>query len=112
MRNGNRLELEVADDLGVMQADLLKLRQILLNLLSNASKFTERGTVRLHARKERAPEASEQVLFVVQDTGIGMSSEQLGRLFEDGVHRPCGGYREECMTPRADCALPSSGEDG
>jgi signal transduction histidine kinase/DNA-binding response OmpR family regulator len=79
-KNGNRLVLE-ADDLGQVHADQTKLRQILFNLLSNASKFTENGAIRLEA--ERVPTAgeSDRVHFRVIDSGIGMSAEQLARLF-------------------------------
>jgi PAS domain S-box-containing protein len=76
-KNGNRLELDCPDDPGVMSADLTKLRQTLFNLLSNASKFTEQGLVRLTVRREAG-----QVRFEVADSGIGMSAEQLGRLFQ------------------------------
>lgn len=81
-KNGNRLEAEIDPNLGVMFADLTKLRQVLFNLLSNASKFTERGTVTLTAR--RVVNGSEDhVLFSVRDTGIGMTPEQIGRLFKE-----------------------------
>ena len=76
-KNGNRLELDCPDDLGEISADLTKLRQTLFNLLSNASKFTEQGLVRLTVRREAG-----QVRFEVADNGIGMSEEQLNRLFE------------------------------
>jgi PAS domain S-box-containing protein len=74
---GNRFELSV-DDLGAAEIDDTKLRQCLLNLLSNACKFTENGVVRLSATRTR----TGLVDFVIQDSGIGMSREQQGRLFE------------------------------
>ena len=77
-KNANRLVIECADDLETMQADQTKVRQALFNLLSNASKFTEHGTITLTVQRE--PEA--WVTFAVKDTGIGMTEEQLGRLFE------------------------------
>ena len=52
-KNGNTLRLELADDLGTMRADATRVRQILFNLLSNASKFTEHGTITLQATRER-----------------------------------------------------------
>ncbi|MHB8577855.1 MAG: ATP-binding protein, partial [Dehalococcoidia bacterium] len=58
-----------------------KLRQCLLNLLSNAAKFTEQGTVSLSARRTSGPDG-EWLTFAVSDTGIGMSAEQQARLFE------------------------------
>jgi PAS domain S-box-containing protein len=80
-KNGNTLRREGTDHLGTMRADVTRVRQILLNLLSNASKFTERGTITLEARRQ-ASGAGEQVIFSVRDTGVGMTDEQLGRLFQ------------------------------
>jgi len=80
-RNGNRLEIIVEDDVGCMHADVTRMRQSLLNLLSNASKFTDGGTVTLHARIDPDSEVPS-VLFQVRDTGIGMTPEQLDRLFD------------------------------
>jgi CheY-like chemotaxis protein len=76
-RNHNALEVRQAGDLGTMHADVTRLRQCLLNLLSNACKFTERGTIRLRAARE-----GDTLTFEVSDTGIGMSAEQMGRLFQ------------------------------
>jgi signal transduction histidine kinase/streptogramin lyase len=78
-KNANRLEVECAADLGMMQADQTKVRQMLFNLLSNACKFTERGVVRLEAKRCFAP---DQIVFRVADSGIGMTPEQVGRLFQ------------------------------
>jgi signal transduction histidine kinase/CheY-like chemotaxis protein len=81
-KNGNTLKVNSADDLGMMQADLTKVRQILFNLLSNASKFTKDGTVTLDVtRKEDS--TGNWVTFSVTDTGIGMTQEQLGKLFKE-----------------------------
>lgn len=77
----NSLVVDQSDSLGTMFADLTKVRQILFNLLSNAAKFTENGTVTLHvAPTER--DALPGVEFRVVDTGIGMSREQMDRLFQ------------------------------
>ena len=77
----NRLVVEVAPDAGAMHTDVVKLRQCLFNLMSNASKFTEKGTVTLSVHREG--EMDEACLvFRVADTGIGMTEEQLGRLFQ------------------------------
>ncbi|NBR77845.1 MAG: hypothetical protein EBT76_03480, partial [Microbacteriaceae bacterium] len=76
-KNGNQLILEVAADIGSMHADITKIRQTLFNLLSNASKFTDKGTVRLRARRQ-----AENLVFEVIDSGIGMTPEQVGRLFQ------------------------------
>jgi CheY-like chemotaxis protein len=81
-RNSNRLEVEMAPNLGVMFADLTKLRQVLFNLLSNASKFTEDGTITLSARRY-VEGADEWLTFTVRDTGIGMNAEQMSRLFKE-----------------------------
>jgi len=82
-RNENRLALECPSDLGAMRSDQTRVRQVLLNLLSNASKFTEGGTITLAVEREgRAGEDEGTVTFRVSDTGIGMTPEQLGRLFE------------------------------
>ena len=80
-KKANRLDLQVAPGLGRMVSDLTKVRQILLNLLSNAAKFTERGTVTLSARRELFHDR-DHVVFDVSDTGIGMTEEQLSRLFQ------------------------------
>jgi adenylate cyclase len=81
-QNQNVLELDCPDGIGSVHADNMRLRQILLNLLSNASKFTKGGAVRLCV--VRAEEAGQHwVDFAVSDTGIGMTEEQLGRLFQE-----------------------------
>jgi hypothetical protein len=80
-KSGARLEASGMDDLGTMRSDVTRIRQILLNLLSNAYKFTQGGTVRLAvAREER--EGGDWLRFVVSDDGIGMSPDQLERLFQ------------------------------
>jgi len=75
-RNANRLVVECAA-LGEMHSDATRLKQVLLNLLSNASKFTKAGTITLAAARTGA----DMLEFRVQDTGIGMTPEQLGKLF-------------------------------
>src|SRR5437588_443538 len=81
-KNGNHFEVSCPDDIGTMLADLTKVRQSLFNLLSNACKFTEQGTVALGVVRER-DDAGEWITFAVSDTGIGMTPEQMGRLFEE-----------------------------
>jgi PAS domain S-box-containing protein len=81
-QNGNRLEVRCADGLGTMHSDLTRTRQVLLNLLSNACKFTQRGTIGLGAERERGADGGEWVVFRDSDSGIGMSPEQLGKRFE------------------------------
>ena len=80
-KNHNQLQVSCSPDLGVMYADLTKVRQILFNLLSNALKFTEGGTVLLAATRESAG-GSDWVYLQVSDTGIGMSAEQQQGLFQ------------------------------
>jgi signal transduction histidine kinase/CheY-like chemotaxis protein len=78
-RNANRLEVHCPDGLGSMHADLTKVRQGLFNILSNACKFTEGGTIRLEVC--RREEDENQYTFRVTDTGIGIDPENLTRLF-------------------------------
>ena len=77
-KNGNALVVNCAQDVGSMQADLTKVRQALFNLLSNAAKFTDHGTISLTAKRE----PGDWITFAVADNGIGMTEAQLGRLFE------------------------------
>ncbi len=81
-QKGNTLDVSVGDGVGTMFADVTRLRQVLLNLLSNASKFTERGTIALEAAAETGAEGDPWIRFDVRDSGIGMTPEQCGRVFE------------------------------
>jgi len=95
-RKKNQLVIECPDNLGTIQADRIKVRQCLLNLLSNASKFTDQGTITLSASRE-ARNGSDWLVFRIRDTGIGMTPEQLGKLFraftqaDDSTSRKYGG---------------------
>ena len=80
-KGGNDLVLEIAPDLGVMVGDMTRVRQCLLNLLSNAAKFTEGGSVWLEARREVLADGTWMVISV-KDTGAGMSQRQLSQLFQ------------------------------
>jgi signal transduction histidine kinase len=80
-QNKNRLVVDAQENLGALTVDAMRLRQILLNLLSNACKFTKAGEVKLAARK--VINGSSFVEFAVSDTGIGMTAEQQARLFEE-----------------------------
>ncbi|WP_062013203.1 response regulator [Aureimonas sp. AU4] len=77
----NRLVTEAGEGLGIVHTDQVKLRQCLINLLSNASKFTENGTITLRAERI-VDDGRDWIVFEVSDTGIGMNPDQLGRLFE------------------------------
>jgi PAS domain S-box-containing protein len=80
-RNGNELTFEVAPNLGRMRADPKRVRQVLLNLLSNACKFTDHG--RVVVRAWRAPDGGgDRIVLQVQDSGMGMTPEQARRLGE------------------------------
>ena len=80
-KNGNRFVVDCPASIGAMHTDVTKLKQNLLNLLSNASKFTTKGTIEL-AVSRGGSGAAETVSFRVTDTGIGMTPEQLGKLFQ------------------------------
>jgi signal transduction histidine kinase len=80
-QNKNRLVIDAQENLGALNVDPMRLRQILLNLLSNACKFTKAGEVKLAARK--VSNGSNFVEFAVSDTGIGMTPEQQAKLFEE-----------------------------
>jgi CheY-like chemotaxis protein/anti-sigma regulatory factor (Ser/Thr protein kinase) len=79
-KQGNALLVD-AGDLGTMHSDITKVRQMLFNLLGNASKFTEQGDIRLLARRE-SDGGREWMVFAVEDTGIGMDDEQQARVFQ------------------------------
>ncbi len=80
-QNKNRLVVECQENLGALTVDPMRLRQILLNLLSNACKFTKEGEVKLRAR--RVVDGDNWVELAVSDTGIGMTAEQQAKLFEE-----------------------------
>jgi len=80
-KKANRLVVAAAEDLGGMEADLTKIRQTLFNLLSNAAKFTESGTITLAARRESG-DGGDWLVFSVADTGIGMTPEQMDKMFQ------------------------------
>jgi adenylate cyclase len=81
-KNGNRLVVECPPNIGAVHSDPTRLRQIMLNLLSNACKFTENGSVSLSVARSRE-DGNDWISMRVDDTGIGMTSEQLGKLFQE-----------------------------
>jgi len=83
-KNGNEIIVRCPPDIGEMQADQTRIRQALLNLVSNANKFTEHGSVTVDVARVTG-KGSEEITMAVRDTGIGMSSEQIGRLFQEFV---------------------------
>ena len=78
----NKLSVNFAPDLGMMNADATKIRQVILNLLSNAAKFTEKGAIHLNAERTRLYDM-DWINITIADNGIGMTPEQLSRLFQD-----------------------------
>ena len=78
----NALRVDLAPGLGRASTDVTKLRQMLLNLLGNAAKFTEDGTIALEASRQTGPDGRDRLVLVVRDSGIGMTPEQLSRLFQ------------------------------
>jgi signal transduction histidine kinase len=102
-----------------MRADETRVRQVVFNLLSNACKFTEKGTIRLSARREQE-DGRALMRLDVSDTGIGMTPEQIGRLFQafnqadDTISRTYGGTglglalsREFCRMMGGDISVAS-----
>ncbi|MEQ8676627.1 MAG: ammonium transporter [Aggregatilineales bacterium] len=83
-KNGNRLEIIIDENVGTGRADVTKVRQTLLNLLSNAAKFTENGTVTVQATRQ-VENDSEWLVFRVSDTGIGMTKEQMENVFKEFI---------------------------
>ncbi|WP_342447514.1 response regulator [Rhizobium favelukesii] len=81
-KNRNRIIIRCPDDIGSMRADQLRVRQILLNLLSNACKFTENGQVTIGATCAKH-DGGDGVIFTVADTGIGMTPQQMTNLFQE-----------------------------
>ncbi len=81
-KNDNQLVMEFADSLGTVKADLTKTRQSLFNLLSNAAKFTENGTITLSAKREER-EGKEWIFLGVSDSGIGIPEDKLDKVFEE-----------------------------
>jgi signal transduction histidine kinase len=81
-KNGNQVAVHCDREIGTMHADQMRLRQALLNLMSNANKFTERGTITIDARHGQE-NGGDWITLSVADTGIGMTAEQLGKLFQE-----------------------------
>jgi signal transduction histidine kinase/CheY-like chemotaxis protein len=81
-KNQNTLSVDIDPLAGVMFADLTKVRQVLFNLLSNATKFTENGRILFRIDRVNGP-TGERIRFRISDTGIGMTDEQMSRLFQE-----------------------------
>ena len=87
-KNGNQVALRCDSAIGTLHADQMRLRQALLNLMSNANKFTDHGTITIDAR-QRQEGSRNWVTISVADTGIGMTVEQMGKLFQEFSQARC-----------------------
>jgi signal transduction histidine kinase len=87
-KNGNQVALRCDSAIGTLHADQMRLRQALLNLMSNANKFTDHGTITIDAR-QRQEGSCDWVTISVADTGIGMTAEQMGKLFQEFSQASC-----------------------
>jgi signal transduction histidine kinase len=81
-KNENRVAVSCDVAIGLLHADPMRLRQALLNLMSNANKFTERGTISIDVRQGQE-NSRDWITLAVSDTGIGMTAEQMGKLFQE-----------------------------
>jgi signal transduction histidine kinase len=81
-KNENRVAVNCDAAIGSLHADQMRLRQALLNLMSNANKFTERGTITVHVRQAQE-NGRDWIAMAVADTGIGMTPEQMAKLFQE-----------------------------
>jgi PAS domain S-box-containing protein len=109
-QKANTLELEMGADLGRMHTDVTKVRQSILNLLSNACKFTEKGTITFMSDRQTLADG-DWLIFSVRDTGIGMTSAQMERLFQpftqahDDTARKYGGAGLGLALSRNFCSM-------
>jgi signal transduction histidine kinase len=81
-KNSNTVTLHCDIAIGTIHADQMRLRQALLNLMSNANKFAERGVISIDARQGQE-NGRDWITIAVADTGIGMTAEQMGKLFQE-----------------------------
>jgi signal transduction histidine kinase/DNA-binding response OmpR family regulator/HAMP domain-containing protein len=82
-KNSNRLHIDCPPDIGFLHTDRTKLKQCVLNLLSNAAKFTSNGVISLELKRSRSMDGA--MSFIVRDTGVGMTPAQLSKLFQSFV---------------------------
>ncbi|PZO42724.1 MAG: histidine kinase [Pseudanabaena frigida] len=81
VKNNNRLSIDCDNDLGIIRADMTRVRQVLLNLLSNACKFTKSGEIQIEVKRQNFAQG-EYFCFLIRDTGIGISPTNLQHLFQ------------------------------
>lgn len=109
--NGNRMQTDVQPGLALIHVDAQRLRQVLVALVSNAAKFTTRGNVRLRASVDERPPGVREVRFDVEDTGIGLNSAEIDKLFQpflqtdEGSTRAFGGSGLGLAISRRLCRL-------
>ena len=96
-KNANQVAVNCDGAIGTLHADQMRLRQAMLNLMSNANKFTERGTIKVDARHGQG-NGRDWVTIAVADTGIGMTPEQMGKLFQE--------FSQADASTRANTAAP------
>jgi signal transduction histidine kinase len=112
--NGNRLIVNCPNDLGIVLTDQTKLRQAVLNLMSNAAKFTEEGLITLSVQRRKS-QAGDWIEIQVQDTGIGIAQLDMGRLFRNfgqvnrGTSTKYGGTGLGLALSQKLCALMGGG---
>src|SRR5262249_40486246 len=81
-KNTNKIAVQCDPGIGTMQAEQMRLRQAMLNLMSNANKFTDRGTINIDVQQGQE-NGRDWITLGVTDTGIGMTLEQMGKLFQE-----------------------------
>ena len=81
-KNSNQVAVHCDTAIGTMHADQMRLRQALFNLMSNANKFTDHGTITIDAGQQQQ-NGSDWITLAVKDSGIGMTAEQMGKLFHE-----------------------------
>ncbi len=91
-KKGNQFVTLISPTLGTGFGDVVKLKQVLLNLAGNAAKFTEKGRITLRAARD-VSSRGDDLVFEVEDTGIGMTEEQLGKVFQPFVQADAGTTR-------------------
>src|SRR6185295_11040895 len=82
-KNNNKLQIDCPAEIGQMFADTTRVRQVVFNLLSNACKFTENGVIGVKATAHERAGAADRIEIAVSDTGIGMTPEQIEKLFQE-----------------------------
>jgi signal transduction histidine kinase len=92
-KNGNQVKVNCEGAIGTLHADQMRLRQALLNLMSNANKFAERGSITVHAQQAQE-NGRDWITIAVADTGIGMTPEQMGKLFQEFSQADAGTTRK------------------